>query len=213
MFPQMSRKSEKAFKHNTNESSERFLEANIGMRMSQAKKKILKILSEAGEPVKLQDIAEKSGLSVSSAMMHLLWLRRTGYVSTPKKSHYAITESGDEVVSLPKADKKQASYLMRELPVEKAFHFYTGINQYMGVYAKSLTNFCEKIVEINPKSIEFHVLRRDFESWLRGLGDQTLAEKIGSIRRMELSGEELRKKLYETVKSRCDELASLSSRR
>ncbi len=181
--------------------------------MSQAKKRILKILSEAGEPVKIQDIAKKSGLSVSSAMMHLLWLRRTGYVSTPKKSYYVITESGDVVVSLPKVDEKQASQILREFPVEKAFHFYTGVDQYMGVYASSLTDFCEKIREINPKSIEFHVLRRDFESWLRGLGDQTLAEKIGYIRRMELSGEELRKKLYEAVKSRCDELASLSSRR
>jgi DNA-binding transcriptional ArsR family regulator len=209
----MSRKSEKAFKHNTNESNDKVLEASIKMSMSQEKKRILKILSEAGEPVKLQDIAKEAGLGISSSMMHLLWLRRTGYVSTPKKSYYVITASGNEVVSLPRVDKKQASQILRELPVEKAFHFYTGIDQYIGVYATSLANFCEKIREINPKSIQFHVLRRDFEFWLHGLGDQTLAEKIGSFRRMELSGEELRKKLYETVKSRCDELASLSSRR
>lgn len=182
------------------------------MSVSQAKKRILKILSEAEEPVKLQDIAKEAGLSVSSSIMHLLWLGKAGYVSTPTKSYYAITESGKEVVGLPKIDKKQASHILRELPVEKAFHFYTGFDRYMDIYATSLTDFCEKIREINPKSIEFHVLRRDFESWLHGLGDQTLAEKIGSIRRMELSGEKLRKRVYETVKSRCDELASLSTR-
>lgn len=188
------------------------LEAGVKMSVSQAKKKILKVLSETGESVKLQDIARETGLSVSSSMMHLLWLGKVGYVSTPKKSYYAITKAGEDVLGLPKVDKKRASHILRELPVEEAFHFYTEIGQYMGVYASSLGDFCEKIREINPKSIEFHVLRRDFESWLHELGDQTLAEKIGSIRRMELSGEELRKKLYETVKSRWDKLASLYSR-
>ncbi len=182
------------------------------MSVSQAKKRILEILSKPGEPVKLQDIAKEAGLSVSSSIMHLLWLGKAGYVSTPRKSYYAITESGKEVVGLPEVDKKQASHVMQELPVEKAFHFYTGIDQYLSIYANSLTDLCEKIREINPKSIEFHVLRRDFEFWLHGLGDQILAEKIGSIRRMELSGEKLRRKVYETVKSRCDELASLSGK-
>lgn len=188
------------------------LEASIKMSMSQAKRKILKVLSDAGEPVKLQDIARETGLSVSSSIMHLLWLGKAGYVSRPKKSYYAITESGKEVVGLPKVDKKQAINILRKLPVEKAFHFYTAIDQYVRVYANSLTDFCEKIREINPKSIEFHVLRGDFESWLKGLGDPGLAEKVGLIRRMALSGEKLRRRVYETVKFRCDELASLSSR-
>jgi DNA-binding transcriptional ArsR family regulator len=173
---------------------------------------ILKILSDAGEPVKLQDIARETGLSVSSSLMHLLWLGKAGYVSTPKKDYYAITESGEEVVGLPKIDKKRVINILRELPVEKAFHFYTGIDQYMGVYANSLRDFCEKIREINSESIEFHMLRRDFESWLQGLGDSGLAEKIGLIRRLELSGEKLRSRVYETVKFRCDELAGLSGR-
>ncbi|MFQ5758472.1 MAG: DUF5752 family protein [Candidatus Bathyarchaeia archaeon] len=182
------------------------------MSISQAKKRILRVLLDAGEPVKLQNIAKETGLSVSSSIMHLLWLGKAGYVSTPRKSYYAITESGKEVVGLPEVDKKRASHILQELPLEKAFHFYTEINKYIGVYANSLTDFCEKIREINPKSIEFHVLRGDFESWLQELGDQELAEKVSLIRGMELSEEELRKKMYETVKSRCDELTSLSSR-
>jgi len=177
--------------------------------MSQAKRKLLKVLLDAGEQMKLQDIAGETGLSVSSSMMHLLWLAKAGYVSTPTKGYYTITESGREVVGLPKVDKERALHIMRELPVEKAFHFYTRIDEYMGVYASSLTDFCEKIREINPKSIEFHMLGRDFESWLHGLGDPELAEKIGLISRMELSGEKLRRMLYETVKSRCVELTSV----
>ena len=182
------------------------------MSINQAKKEILKVLIDAGESVKLQDIAKETGLSVSSSMMHLLWLGKAGYVSTARKSYYVITESGKEVMSLPRVDKKQALHILRELPLERAFHFYTGIDQYMGVDASSLTDFCEKIREINPKSIEFHMLRRDFEAWLHGLGDPELAEKIGLIRRMTLSGEKLRRRVYETVKSRCDELAGLSGR-
>jgi DNA-binding transcriptional ArsR family regulator len=183
--------------------------AGFKMSMSQAKKRILKVLSGAVEPMNLQDVAKETGLSVSSCVMHLLWLGKAGYVSTPRKSYYVVTDSGKEVVAAPKVDTKQVSHILRELPLDQAFHFYIGIDRYLDVYAKSLADFCGKILEVNPESIEFHLLRRDFESWLQGLGDSELAEKIGLIRGMALSEEELRKKVYETVKSRCDELASL----
>ena len=186
------------------------LEASFKMSMSQAKKRILKVLSDAGQPMKLQDIAKETGLSVSSAVMHLLWLGKARYVSTPRKSYYIITESGKEVVAAPKVDTKRVSHILRELPLDQAFHFYMGIDRYMGVYANSLTDFCKKIIGITPESIKFHLQRRDFESWLQGLGDPELAENISLIRGMELSEEGLQKKVYETVKSRCDELASLS---
>jgi len=179
------------------------------MSMSQAKKRILKVLSDAGQPMKLQDIAKEAGLGVSSAVMHLLWLGKAGYVSTPKKSYYVVTDSGKEVVAAPTVDTTQVSHLLRELPLDQAFHFYTGIDRYLGVYANSLTDFCKKILGVTPESIKFHLQRRDFESWLQGLGDPELAEKISLIREMELSEEELQKKMYDTVKSRCDELASL----
>ena len=185
------------------------LETGFKMSMSQAKKRILKVLSDAGDPMKLQDVAKETGLSVSSAVMHLLWLGKAGYVSTPGKSYYIVTESAKEVVAAPKVDTKQVSQILRELPLDKAFHFYTGIDRYMGVYANSLTDFCKKILEVTPESIEFHLRRRDFESWLHGLGDWELAEKVGLIRGMELSEEGLPRKVYDTIKSRCDELASL----
>jgi DNA-binding transcriptional ArsR family regulator len=184
------------------------LETGFKMSMSQAKKRILKVLSHAGDPMKLQDIAKETGLSVSSAVMHLLWLGKAGYVSTPRKSYYIVTESG-KVVAAPKVDTRQVAQILRELPLDKAFHFYTGIDRYMGVYANSLADFCKKILEVTPESIEFHLRRRDFESWLHGLGDRELAEKVGLIGGMELSEEGLQRKVYDTVKSRCDELASL----
>jgi DNA-binding transcriptional ArsR family regulator len=181
------------------------------MSVSEIKRKILEILWMTGKPVKVQDIAEKAGLTISSSMMHLLGLRKAGYVSTPEKSYYAITRTGKEAIGLPKLTKEKALHILRELSKEEAFHFYTGIGQYVGVYATSLNDFCDKIQSVNVKSVEFHAPRRDFELWLDSLGDLELAKRMGVIRRTNLSGENLRKKVYESVKSRCEELTGLSS--
>lgn len=181
------------------------------MSITQIKRKILQILWVSGKPVKLQDIAEKAGLSISSSLMHLVWLKKAGYVSTPEKSCYAITKTGKEAIGLPSLTKEKALHILRELPKEEAFHFYTGIGQYVGVYATSLNDFCDKIQAVNVKSVEFHAPRRDFELWLDSLGDLELVRRMGIIRRASLSGENLRKKVYESVKSRCEELTGLSS--
>jgi len=181
------------------------------MSVSDAKRKVLEVLSKAEKPMKLQDIAEKTGLNVKSSMMHLLWLRKTGYISMPEKNLYSITSSGRQAMSLPKIDKKQAENILRMVPIDKAFHFHTGVNQYLGSYATSLNDFCNKIKTVNVKSIEFHVPRRDFESWIESLGDSELVRKIGAIRLAGLYGENLRQKVYEATKARFDELSKIAS--
>jgi len=181
------------------------------MSVSDVKRKVLEVLSKAEKPMKVQDIAEKTGLNVKSSMMHLLWLRKMGYVSMPERNSYSITPRGQQVLSMPKIDKKQAENILRLVPIDKAFHFHTGIGQYLGTYATSLSDFYNKIKTVNVKSIEFHVPRRDFESWIASLGDSELAKKIGTIRLAGLFGENLRQRVYETVKSRYDELSQIVS--
>lgn len=176
---------------------------------SQVRRKILEILWEAKKPVRSWEIAERMGISVPSSTMHLLRLIKAGYVSTPQKGHYAITVHGKEMLGLPKVDKELASRILSPLPSEKAFRFYKGMGQYLQVFAKSLDDFCGKIQTVDVKSVEFHMPRRDFELWFQGLGDLDLAEKMRQIRKMGLSGENLRKKVYETVMSRCEELKTL----
>jgi len=176
---------------------------------SQVRRKILEMLWEAKRSVRSWEIAEKMGISVPSSTMHLLRLIKAGYVSTPQKGHYAITVHGKEMLGLPKVDRELASRILSPLPLEKAFRFYRGMGQYLQVFANSLDDFCGKIKEVDVKSVEFHLPRRDFELWFQGLGDLELAEKMGQIRRMSLSGESLRKKVYETVRSRCEELKRL----
>jgi len=180
------------------------------MSEREAGKKILEILWEVREPIKSREIAEKMGLNVRSSTMHLLRHVKAGYVFTPKKGYYTITEKGKEEIGLPRIDKAKALALLSPVPIEKAFHFHTGINQYLGIYANSLNDFREKIQTIDLKSIEFHLPRGDFEFWFHDLGDQELTKRIVLISKMGFSGEGLRKKVYETIKDRCEELTILS---
>jgi len=58
------------------------------------------------------------------------------------------------------------SEILRTVPREKAFYFFTSIGNYSGVSAASLKEFVEKVNEVNIKSLEFHLYRGDFEKWL-----------------------------------------------
>jgi hypothetical protein len=154
----------------------------------------------------LKDVAQKLGLKVAATNMHLLGLKRTGHVLTPKHGYYAITEPGKEALGLPKADKALASKILSHVSADKAFHFYTGIHQYTHVIAHSLAEFADKVQKIDVKSIEFHTPRKDFEHWVQSLGDTELAKRLGWIRSMRAHGEDLRTRVYEAVKHRLDEL-------
>jgi hypothetical protein len=180
------------------------------MNVSPVKKRILEILWEVGNPLNRENISERIGLPTNSTMGHLLGLIKAEYVSVAEKNHYAITDLGKEALGFPKLDRKQALSILSHLPLEKAFHFYTAPNQYAGIHADSLDDFCRKILTVDLDAIEFHLPRRDFESWVNYLGDTELAKKMSVIRGRDLFGEALRKELYDTVKSRRDELADLS---
>ena len=172
--------------------------------------KLLVDLWVAGKPLTLQGIAEKIGLNSSSTMGYLLGLIKAKYVSVPQKHYYAITNLGKQAIGLPKVDKNLAQNILGSLPLEKAFHFYYDINQHSGVHATSLNDFVDKIQTANLKCIEFHVPRRDFELWIHSLGDIELSKKLEMLRMRHLSGESLRKEVYKTVKSRCEELTRLA---
>lgn len=180
------------------------------MSVSPTKEKILEVLWEAGKPVHRENIARRIGLRINSTMGHLLGLIKAKYVSVAGKNYYAITNFGKEALGFPKLDEKRALTILSSQPLDKAFRFYTGLNQYAGIWANSLDDFCKKILTVNLGAVEFHVPRRDFESWINYLGDMELARKISLIRVKNLFGEALRKELYDTIRSRCDELIDLS---
>ena len=172
--------------------------------------KILEELWATGKPMSLVEIAKRIGIGPSSTMGYLLGLIKAKYVSVPEKHYYAVTNLGKKALGLPKIDKKLALNILSSLPLEKAFHFHTGVNQYLGIHANSLKDFADKIQKIDLNSIEFHLPRRDFEHWIRDLGDPELSKKISLIRRKRLAGENLRKQVHEIVNSRCEELTRLT---
>lgn len=176
------------------------------MGLVEAKMKILEILWTEGTPMKSKDVAKKAGLGVAAATMHLLGLKKSEHVYTPQHGLYAITELGKEAIGLPKIDKAHATKILSHLPADKAFHFYTGVHQYTHVIAHSLAEFIDKLQKIDVKSVEFHVPRKDFENWVHSLGDVELAKRLGLIHNMHVHGEDLRTRVYETVKHRLDEL-------
>jgi len=176
------------------------------MGLVEAKMKVLEKLWEEGNPMALKDVAQKTGLKIAATNMHLLGLKKTGHVSTPQHGHYAITDLGKEAIGLPKIDKAHATKILGHVSTDKAFHFYTGLHQHLGVHANSLADFCDKIEKVSVKTVEFHVPRKDFENWFRSLGDIELAKRMGLIHNMNLHGEELRKKVHEAAKHRLEEL-------
>ncbi|MBX5329120.1 MAG: DUF5752 family protein [Candidatus Bathyarchaeota archaeon] len=92
------------------------------------------------------------------------------------------------------------SKILRTVPREKAFYFFTSIGNYTGVSASSLKEFVEKINEVNVKSLEFHLYRGDFEKWIdEVLQDKELAEGIRRLQKVNLAGEVLRNQLHATV--------------
>ena len=90
--------------------------------------------------------------------------------------------------------------VIKTVPREKAFYFFTSIGNYTGGSASSLKEFMEKINEVNVKSLEFHLYRGDFEKWIAEvLEDKELAEEIRKLQKFNLVGDTLRKQLYTII--------------
>jgi adenylosuccinate lyase len=100
-----------------------------------------------------------------------------------------------------------ASRILRRLPRENAFYFFTSIGNYTGQYASSLEEFAKKIKEVNIKSLQFHLYRRDFEKWAtQTLEDQELAKRIEKLQKIHPSGEKIQEELYHIVNERYENL-------
>lgn len=104
-----------------------------------------------------------------------------------------------------------SSRILRKLPRENAFYFFTSIGNYTGVSAASLEEFMKKIKEVNVKSLEFHLYRGDFEKWVsQTLEDKELVERIKDLQTLKPIGDALQDQLYFIVSRRYDELKSRS---
>jgi len=96
-----------------------------------------------------------------------------------------------------KGKQREACYLLRALPPEKAMHYYIG-GEYINLSAHSLEELKNTLSIAKKASIEFHHNNKDFERWVRfTVGDEKLADEIKKANADEL---------FHLVEKRCKEL-------
>jgi hypothetical protein len=101
------------------------------------------------------------------------------------------------------------SKVLKTVPREKAFYFFTSIGNYTGSSASSLKEFMGRINEVNVKSLEFHLGRGDFEKWVAEvLQDQELTGEIKRLQKLNLTGNGLRDQLSFVVSRRVKRLTN-----
>jgi hypothetical protein len=180
------------------------------MSLSPIKIEILETMLLNGKPMKAIQIANENKKEFPPTMMHLLGLIRMGYVSSPEKGQYIITENGKKALGIPPITKENAKAILAYAPHDKSFNFYVDVDKPLHMHAHSLYDFANKIAKVDLKSLEFHMGRGDFEAWFKCLGDLELAKKTAVIKERKIVGEQLQTMLHDVVEQRCNELMKLT---
>lgn len=101
---------------------------------------------------------------------------------------------------------RRIAEILRTVPYEKGFHFYTAPGSFTRETATSLYAFEKKIQVVPAGSVNFHLQRGDFQKWMSDtLGDDELAKRVGLIK-LTLPADDLRKELLAIVQTRLAEL-------
>jgi hypothetical protein len=180
------------------------------MSLSPIKLEILETMLLNGKPMKAVQVAKENKKEFPSTMMHLLGLTRMGYVISPEKGQYIITENGKKALGIPETNIENAKAILSYAPHDKSFIFYSDVDKPLPIHAHSLQDFANKLSKADIKSVEFHMRRDDFEAWFKCLGDQELAKKTALLKAKKIAGEELRPRLHDMVEQRCQELMKLT---
>jgi len=107
-----------------------------------------------------------------------------------------------------KINPESASEILRTVPPQEFFLFFTDIGQYTGEFAQSLEDFYNKLGKVPLKSLDFHLRRGDFEKWVREtLRDGYLADRISRMNKS-TQIEKLRATLKRIVKRRLNQLTA-----
>ena len=108
-----------------------------------------------------------------------------------------------------KLSQSEVKKILRTVPRDEAFYFYEEVGKPVGCIATSLVDFRDKIDTVRWSSLVFHMKRKDFENWIKGIiGDSELAKRISNIRPSDF---DLKTKLCAAVDMRIKELREMSS--
>ncbi len=132
----------------------------------------------------MEDFMRLSGLTSSEVVATLKELGQDGFVAKTKHG-FAIAEKG-----------LLALTALKQLPDFNAFDFFSGIDQPLGVSARSIKEFHDIVGTVDSGSLEFHLARGDFESWARtSVKDDVFANDLSNLQKEDLKGEVLRKQI------------------
>jgi hypothetical protein len=95
------------------------------------------------------------------------------------------------------------SKILKAVPFEKGFHFFTESMGYTGIAPTSIFEFEEKLKIVSAQSVEYHFRRHDFQRWI---SDVIGARALNT----QLSSENLRKALLNIVRKRVREVETLN---
>src|SRR5512139_913079 len=110
---------------------------------------VLEAMSTVTKNTDMEDFMRLSGLSSTEVVATLKQLAQDDFV-TKTKHGFAIAEKG-----------LLALVALRQLPDDKAFNFFAGINQPLGVSAKCIKDFYDIAGTVDSSSLEFHLARGD----------------------------------------------------
>ena len=175
--------------------------------LHQLKLQILWELWKEGSALRPKEIAKRLDCKFPVVMMHLIGLKKMGYVFCPEKGCYQISNSGRQILGFPEVSKDVARSILSPVPIHKASYFCEDIDNYIGTYAISFEDFVEKLEKINVKSIKFHLMRGDFENWFNAIGDKEMATRISLLRKEQKDDAKLRSELVKIVKDRVQQLS------
>ena len=179
------------------------------MSLLPAKRVVLENMLLNDKPLDAAQIAKEIGIKLNSTNLHLIWLVRAGYVVSPEKGQYVISDSGRKALGIPEVTRELAVSLLSQSQTEKAFRFYEDLGKPIDLCADGIKDFLDKIPQATTKSLEFHIVRGDFENWFESLGDLEMSKKIALLKNRKLVGEQLRVTLYEIVETRYATLSKL----
>jgi uncharacterized protein YwgA len=162
--------------------------------------------------MKAAQIATENNKELQNTVMHLTNLTRGGYIDSPQKEQYNITDEGKKALGFQLNTKETAKAIIAYAPHDKAFNFYADTDRPLRIHAHSLQDFINKLSKVDVKSIEFHMDKDDFETWFKCLGDQELAKKTAIIKERKNTGEQLRQLLHNTVEQHHQKLIKLKKK-
>jgi DNA-binding Lrp family transcriptional regulator len=150
--------------------------------------KVLKVMSEVTSRIDMNAFAEMVGLNPSQTVERMQDLVNSGFIRKTGGG-YGITEKGRAILKA-----------ITPVPIESAFHFYTGLGQPTGFSAESLKDFYEIVKRVAAESLDFHLYRGDFENWIKNtLKDEALANELARLKNEALKGEFLRQELLKAI--------------